>query len=83
MLNISNLHNIFWPFLIVWMYVLPPSSQKYLLTCWTHMECFKCGLFRKIKLLNLQKLCICSVSPVFNCKKKLHALSPRIAYCKF
>lgn len=54
-LNTSNLHNIFWPFLIVWMYLLSASSQKYLLTLWTHMGCFKWKFFIKIQLLYLQK----------------------------
>lgn len=55
MLNTSNLHNIFWLFLIVWMYLLSASNQKHLLTLWTHMETFEWEFFRKVQLLNLQK----------------------------
>lgn len=54
-LNTCDLHNIFWPFLIVWMYLLSASSQKYLLTLWAHMGCFKWKFFIKIQLLHLQK----------------------------
>lgn len=55
MLNTSDLHNIFWPFLIVWMYLLSASSQKYLLTLWTQMGYFKWKFFIKIQLLHVQK----------------------------
>lgn len=55
MLNTFNLHNIFWPFLIVWMYLLSASSQKYLLALWTRTGCCKWKFFIKMQLLNLQK----------------------------
>lgn len=59
------------------MYLLSASSQKYLLTLWTHMESFKWGFFRNMQFLNLHK------SMYLFCKWETGLWQEKVACIKF